>query len=95
MERIFQKAIFSGMFSDTEYTTAGHCSGHNANKAKSWLEGFYFSDETVEAEKLTNAELTRILNPTTNEYRDMINFVYDTASFDWCVDAGTWFEVAS
>lgn len=92
VERVFQKAMFSDIFSDTILESCNHCSGHNASSPKAWLEGYYFADESVVPETLSNAELTNILNPTTNEYRDLINFVYDSSSFDYCASSDAWFQ---
>ena len=91
MERVFQKSVFEGIFSDMKFDTTSRCSGHDFASPKGWLEGFYFSDESVEASHKTNAELTAFLDPTTDEYRDLINFVYDTNSYSWCADSETWF----
>ena len=74
-----------------DYLKAGHCSGHSATATKFWLTGFYFNDETVKAEELTNAELTVVLDPTSTEYRDLVNFVYDTGSYSWCANSDSWF----
>ena len=91
LERMFQKAIFSGMFEETVYDTVSHCSGHNAVEKKAWLDGYHFIDQSIITSDLTNSELTVILDPKSNEYRDLINFVYDVAEFEWCEDASQWF----
>ena len=49
---------------------------------KYWLTGFFFSDETVAVEQLTNEELSQVLTPTTELYRDYVNFVYDSEGID-------------
>lgn len=92
IERMFQKATFSGMFSEMQYVSEDHCSGHSATGRKSWLTGYHFTDESVAPQLLTNAELTNILNPTSAEYRDLLHFVYDSSSYDWCANSATWFE---
>jgi hypothetical protein len=91
VERIFQKSMLSDVCSDSEYTTSNNCSGHGAQGTKGWLKGFFLVNETINAAQLTNAQLTNILDPTSDEYRDLINFVYDTASFEWCADSVEWF----
>ena len=91
MERTFQKSVFSGIFSDMSYTKSGHCSGHSATDSKYWLTGLYFTNETINVEELTNAELTAILDPSSVQYRDLVNFVYDTASYSWCEGSDAWF----
>jgi hypothetical protein len=91
VERIFQKAMISGVSSDSDYSFVGSCSGHGANSPKAWLKGFYLVNETVNTAELTNSQLTNILDPNSDEYRDLINFVYDTGSFDYCADSAEWF----
>jgi hypothetical protein len=93
VERLFQKAVFSDIFSDMDYVSGDEffCSGHDAESAKFWLQGLYFVDESIKAEELTNAELTAILVPTSDQYRDLVNFVYDTADFSYCPDSDAWF----
>lgn len=59
---------------------------------KYWLKGFYFADESVNTTSQTNAQLTMILDPTSDQYRDLINFVYDTATFEWCDGNENWFS---
>ena len=92
IERMHQKATISGMFSEMKYASHNHCSGHSATGLKTWLTGFYFTDESIAPELLTNAELTNILNPKSTEYRDLLNYVYDTNSYDWCANSATWFK---
>ena len=91
MERVFQKLIFTGEFSDMEYSATSHCSGHDSGSSKSWLEGFYFLDETVVAENVGNGNLTAILDPRSDLYRDLVSFVYDMESFSWCENSASWF----
>lgn len=74
-----------------EWTAISHCSGHNAESTRAWLNGFYLSDESINTAELTNAELTAILDPTSDKYRDLVNFVYDTGSYSWCEDSESWF----
>lgn len=92
MERTFQKTVVENMMSDMNYVKTGHCSGHSATSTKAWLDGFYFSNESVISTALTNAELTAILDPTSDKYRDLVNFVYDTGSYSWCPEANYWFQ---
>lgn len=93
VERLFQRAVFENMFSDMVYTDSetGYCSGHAADGTHAWLKGFYFVDETIKAEEVTNAQLTAYLVPDSNEYRDLVNFVYDSGDFSFCADADSWF----
>jgi hypothetical protein len=92
VERTFQKAVFADIFSDMIYSNAGHCSGHTSDSTKAWLKGYYFHDENVLAELLTNAQLTAILVPTSDQYRELVNFVYDTGTYEWCDESGSWFS---
>jgi hypothetical protein len=94
VERLLQKSIFSGALADSIYKAPENnkCSGHMDNSTKAWLEGFYLIDETVMTHDLSNTQLSQILNPTTDEYRDLINFVYDTSDFGWCTGFDGWFE---
>ena len=91
MERTFQKSVFANIFSDMVYNTTDKCGGHDYSVSKNWLKGFYFADESISAEKLSNQALTAILDPTSDSYRDLINFVYDTAAIDWCDGSEDWF----
>ena len=95
MERVFQKSVFGGIFTDMEYNTPDKCGGHDYAVAKDWLTGFYLTDETIKVQKLTNEQLTAILDPTSDSYRDLISFVYDTKSFDWCGGSEAWFVSAN
>ena len=92
MERTFQKSVFSGIFTDMIFKSSDKCSGHDSSVIKFWLKGFYFIDESISAESLSNEELTEILDPTSDQYKDLINFVYDTSSFGWCADSDSWFS---
>jgi hypothetical protein len=87
----FQKAMLSGVTSGSDYTQIAFCSGHGVYSTKPWLNGFYLINETINTATLTNSQLTNILDPNSDEYRDLINFVYDTGSFDYCADSVEWF----
>jgi hypothetical protein len=91
VERFFQYSSFKGWFSDLNYTQSSDipCSGHMADMPFSWLDGFYFLDETVDASSLTNTDLTSVLYPLGDDYRDLINYVYDSSSYSWC-DESSW-----
>lgn len=81
VERLMQKVIFSGITTDTAYdASTAHCSGHENMGTKAWLKGYYFVDKSIAAEEVTNVDLNTYLNPTTDEYRDNFNFVYDSDS---------------
>jgi hypothetical protein len=96
VERLYQKSVFAGIFTDMTYERSYDfpCSGHDADATKAWLEGFYFVDKTVVAETCTNEQLTMILNPTSEEFRDLMGYVYDHNGFDWCPGSDSWFDVA-
>ena len=98
VERLFQKTIFSGNLTDTQYAFAENsktfCSGHSPDGTKSWLEGLYLMVQSADASTLTNREINDMLNPTTDSHRDLVNFVYADDSFWWCRDSDSWFEQA-
>ena len=91
MERLFQRTVFAEKLRDMAFTSTSLCSGHDYAAGKTWLDGFYFTDESVVAQKVTNAELTAILDPRSVKYRDYINFVYDTDSYTYCNNSAAWF----
>jgi hypothetical protein len=41
---------------------------------------FHHIDADIKAEELTNVQIMNILNPATEEYKDYINFIYDSSS---------------
>mmetsp|Transcript_18288 Transcript_18288/g.30723 ORF Transcript_18288/g.30723 Transcript_18288/m.30723 type:complete len:125 (-) Transcript_18288:1453-1827(-) len=95
VERLFQRIIMENVLSDKVYTSSDTCSGHDANSPKAWLAGYYFEDKDIQPETLTNAQLIQYLDPTSDLYRDNINFVYDTARFDFCENVEISFAAAA
>jgi hypothetical protein len=91
VERLFQFTVFNGWLTDYEYTTEAVCTGHVALGTKQWLEGYYFNDESIRAEELTNKDLIEILHPQGDKYRELINFVYDTSDYPWC-NTSEWYD---
>ncbi len=92
VERLLQKVVFAGVLTDTDYDAPDErCSGHKEESGKYWLTGFNFLNKSLVSESLSNVDLTAILNPSSELYRDNVNFVYDTSSFSWCEDADSWF----
>jgi hypothetical protein len=95
VERLYQTAAFAGTFSDMAYASKADvpCPGHAPDTLKPWLEGLGFAEPSVQAETLTTAELTYILDPQSDEYRDLIKYVYDGGNgLAGCPDAvDTWF----
>jgi hypothetical protein len=81
LERLFHRISFANLLADNDYTTASDCSGHAPNGTKAWLNGYHLQDEKINAAELTNVELTRMLNPTTDEFLQRIPYIYDTASY--------------
>eukprot|EP00595_Chromulina_sp_UTEXLB2642_P000476 CAMPEP_0196761180 /NCGR_PEP_ID=MMETSP1095-20130614/338_1 /TAXON_ID=96789 ORGANISM="Chromulina nebulosa, Strain UTEXLB2642" /NCGR_SAMPLE_ID=MMETSP1095 /ASSEMBLY_ACC=CAM_ASM_000446 /LENGTH=426 /DNA_ID=CAMNT_0042110397 /DNA_START=767 /DNA_END=2047 /DNA_ORIENTATION=+ len=79
VERLMQKIYFEGLLSDYDYFEGNNnmCSGHLQYGKKNWLEGYHLQDTSIEAENLTNEQLTAYLNPLSDLYRDQIDFVYD------------------
>jgi len=78
IERLYQRVVFEGVLADKLYVNPkrNECSGHTADGTKAWLTGYYLQDESVDAATLTNAELAEILDPTSDKYRDLLDFVY-------------------
>ena len=56
------------------------------------MKGYYLQDESVDAATLTNAELAEILDPTSDKYRDLLDFVYEDRDWGWCDGFDNWFE---
>jgi hypothetical protein len=94
VERLFQRVVFEGALTDGVYLNSkrNECSGHVDEGTKKWLDGFYFQDESVVASELTNVELSEILDPTGDKYRDYIDFVYEDADWSWCDNFDSWFQ---
>ena len=97
VERLYQQVLFSGALKDTTYVNSkrNECSGHTADGKKAWLKGLYFQDESVDPSTLTNTQLAGILDPTSDKYRDYLNYVYDDASWSWCSGFDDWFTSSS
>jgi hypothetical protein len=91
VERLFQFTIFNDWLSDYEYDTDSECTGHMKDGVKAWLKGYYFNDETIAAETLTNEDLIAILHPQKSQYRDLLNFVYDVSDYSWC-NTKEWYD---
>lgn len=92
VERLMQRVVFEDVLTDYTYPKQqGGCSGHISTGTKYWLKGFFFEDKSVNTYTLTNAALTSILVPTTDEYRDYINYVYDKSDFTMCQQSASWF----
>jgi hypothetical protein len=94
VERLLQKVVFTNLLNDTTYATKENeaCSGHMADYSKTWLEGFYFQDESVVAQNMTNTQLMEILNPSNDYYGELVNYVYSDSGFSWCDGLDSWFE---
>ena len=91
VERLFQFTIFNDWLSDYEYDTDSECTGHMKDGVKAWLKGYYFNDESIVAEELTNEDLIAILHPQKSQYRDLLNFVYDVSAYSWC-NTKEWYD---
>jgi hypothetical protein len=94
IERLYQRVVFEGVLADKLYVNPkrNECSGHTADGNKAWLKGYYLQDESVDAATLTNAELAEILDPTSDKYRDLLDFVYEDRDWGWCDGFDNWFE---
>lgn len=99
IERLFQRVIFEDVLTDNLYSIGNgrmdFCSGHSVNGTKFWLDGFNFVDETVDAKSMTNGQLINALNPMSDEYRDLINYVYDDSEWTFCEGSESWFLPAA
>ena len=96
IERLFQRIVFENILSSKEYGLyngrSDQCSGHSLTGKKAWLQGFYFDGAGTDASQYTNVELTEILDPTTEKYRDYINYVYDDSQWSFCDGSESWFD---
>jgi hypothetical protein len=94
VERLFQRVVFDGVLTNTNYVSSvrGTCSGHDAAGTKSWLKGLLFDDETIDPSLLTNTELSEMLNPLHDHFRDWANFVYEDADWPWCEGFDAWLD---
>ena len=72
----------------------GTCSGHDANGKKSWLKGLKFDDLSVDPSDLTNTELSAMLDPNSDHFRDWANFVYEDSDWPWCDGFDTWLDAS-
>jgi hypothetical protein len=95
VERLFQRTVFDQVLADKDFVSSPRgkgCSGHADEGKKYWLKGLYFVDETVDPTALTNVELAGILDPTSDNYRDYIDFVYEDSDWAWCDGFDSWLE---
>lgn len=98
VEKLFQRVTFESLLTDSNYPRGSDleysnlCSGHRIDGKKFWLTGYYFEDKTVDASALSNKELFAVLNPTSNQYRDLIPYVYDDSSYSFCEDLEKLFQ---
>jgi hypothetical protein len=90
VERLFQYSVFQNWIADFDYVRQKRvaCSGHMENSTKTWLTGFYLEDPSIKSGELTNAQLSQMLVPTGSEYRDLLNYVYDSSTYSWCDTSG-------
>ena len=88
VERLMQKVLLANVLTDKVYP---ECSGHARDGVKPWLQGFYFEDSVHDAANITNAQLLQILDPSSSEYRDLVNYVYDSGDLS-CSGAESWFK---
>ena len=63
-----------------------HDSEHDVHYSKDDL------NPDTDASQYTNVELTEILDPTTEKYRDYINYVYDDSQWSFCDGSESWFD---
>lgn len=96
IERLFQRVLFENILTDKVYGVGNGrmdtCSGHTVEGTKMWLKGLYFDGASEDASLLTNVDFTEILDPTTEKYRDNINYVYDDSTWSFCEGSESWFS---
>jgi len=91
VERLMQKVLLADVLTDKVYPDLSECSGHAREGVKPWLQGFFFEDSVQDAANITNAQLLQILDPSSSEYRDLVNYVYDSGDLS-CSGAESLFE---
>jgi hypothetical protein len=91
VEKFTQKVLFEGVLDNATFSSSSTCSGHDASSPKSWLEGYYFANKTVQASALSNTDLAVIVNPTIGgtktyemHYSNLLNYVYDSDTYSTC-----------
>jgi hypothetical protein len=97
---IFSDMVTDADYTATEDHCSGHAAtvsldvtdhvgcllmGYVVQGTKAWLAGFFFSDATISAQDLTNEDINTILNPTSDDYRNLVNFVYDVSGWNVCL----------
>lgn len=92
VERLFQRILFEGVLTDEQYDYVSDCSGHSFNGTKAWLGGFFFQDRSVDAAQVTNREFAKILDPRSEQYPELVNFVYESRDWEWCEDFDSYFD---
>lgn len=89
LERLYQRIVLEKVMTDHVYDAEKtDCSGHSVDGNKVWLKGLVFEadKEGDPPWKLTNRQLSAYINPSTAEYRDNFNYIYDDGDFSWCKD---------
>lgn len=85
VDRLFQKVMLSNWLSDSDYPLVSEfnkrCSGHIYNGTKPWLDGYQFVDPSYTATEITNNEFLNVLNPLSDQHRDMLDSVYDHSNW--------------
>ena len=96
VERLFQRVVFDKVLTNLNYVSSvrGTCSGHDANGKKTWLKGLKFDDLSIDPSDLTNTELSAMLDPNSDHFRDWANFVYEDSDWPWCEGFDTWLDAS-
>ena len=84
VQRIWQRLLYEDIFSSYEFTVENTCSGHSATGKFYWLKGYMFRDPTIASYELTNSQLMSILDPRSETYAELFNYVYEATDYDWC-----------
>ena len=84
VQRIWQRLVYEDIFSNYEFTAENTCSGHSATGKFFWLKGYVFRDPSVISYEQTNAQLMGILDPLSETYSNLFNYIYEATDYDWC-----------
>jgi hypothetical protein len=92
VDRLFQRVLLANVFTDGIYKNQGRggkCSGHDADGKKKWLDGLILGDGT-DASDYINTDLHAMLDPSSDQFRDLMDSVYEDSKWDWCEGFDEW-----
>ena len=87
VERLYQRVMFEDVLTADTFVNSKRgapCPGHESATFKTWLSGYYLLDTSIDTSTLSNVELAEILDPRGDKYRDLLDSVFDSESYDWC-----------